>query len=61
MWGEVLDMIHADRQKYDPVIDRIVGQIWDSAADVSEISIGTPLAVFPTNAVLQGMMKKYLE
>ncbi|XP_012269924.2 uncharacterized protein LOC105694125 [Athalia rosae] len=61
MWGEVLDMIHTDRKRYDPIIDRITGQIWDSAADVSEISIGTPLAVFPNNAMLQAALKKYLE
>ncbi|XP_015515384.1 uncharacterized protein LOC107221045 [Neodiprion lecontei] len=61
MWGETLDLIINNRQKYDPVIERIVGQIWDSAADISEISIGTPLAVFPNNAMLQGVMKKYLE
>ncbi|XP_046748298.1 uncharacterized protein LOC124412464 [Diprion similis] len=61
MWGEVLDLIISNRQRYDPVIKRIVGQVWDSAADVSEISIGTPRAVFPNNAMLQGVMKKYLE
>lgn len=61
MWGEVLDMIHSDRKRYDPVLDRIVGQIWDSAADISEITIGTPLAVFPNNQILQAALKTYLE
>lgn len=61
MWGEVLSMVITDRQRYDPVIERIVGQIWDSAADISEITIGTPLAVFPNNPMLQGALAKYLE
>ncbi|XP_076675965.1 transmembrane protein 53-like lethal (2) k09913 isoform X1 [Andrena cerasifolii] len=61
MWGEVLDLIERDRQKYGNVIDRIIGQVWDSLADVSELSIGTPRAVFPKNEMLQNMLRKYLE
>ncbi|KAJ8678580.1 hypothetical protein QAD02_014367, partial [Eretmocerus hayati] len=61
MWGELLDFVHQDRQKYDHVINRVVGHVWDSAADISELTIGTPRAVFPDNKVLQGLMKKYLE
>ncbi|XP_001606567.1 uncharacterized protein LOC100122957 [Nasonia vitripennis] len=61
MWGEVLDFVHKDRQKYDHVINRVVGHVWDSAADISELTIGTPRAVFPNNEVLQNVMKKYLE
>lgn len=61
MWGEVLELIQSDREKYGYVIDRIVGQIWDSAADVTELSIGTPRAVFPKNQMLQNMLQKYLD
>ncbi|XP_012288161.1 uncharacterized protein LOC105703938 [Orussus abietinus] len=61
MWGEVLDLIHSDQKKYNHVIDRIAGQVWDSAVDVNELSIGTPRAVFPTNAMLQSVLQKYLE
>ncbi|XP_076236496.1 transmembrane protein 53-like lethal (2) k09913 [Calliopsis andreniformis] len=61
MWGEVLDLIQNNREKYAKVIDRIVGQIWDSATDVTELSIGTPRAVFPNNEMLQIMLQKYLE
>lgn len=61
MWGEVLDFVHTDRKKYDNVIDRIVGQVWDSAADVTEFSEGTIRAVFPNNLVLQHGLHKYLE
>lgn len=61
MWGEVLDMIEKDNQRYDHVIDRIVGQVWDSAADITEICIGTPRAVFPKNLVMQKVLEKYME
>ncbi|XP_053974774.1 transmembrane protein 53-B isoform X2 [Hylaeus volcanicus] len=61
MWGEVIDIFQNDSQKYGNVLDRIVGQVWDSLADVSELSIGTPRAVFPKNKVLQNMVQKYLE
>ncbi|XP_043802638.1 uncharacterized protein LOC122720167 isoform X2 [Apis laboriosa] len=61
MWGEILDLIQSDYQKYNNVIERIVGQIWDSLADVTELSIGIPHAIFPKNKMLQNMFQKYLE
>lgn len=61
MWGEVLDLIKSDPEKYNNIIDRIVGQVWDSVADVSELSIGTPRALFPKNEMLQNMLQKYME
>ncbi|EZA50570.1 hypothetical protein DMN91_004143 [Ooceraea biroi] len=61
MWGEALDLIQNDKEKYSNITDRIVGQVWDSIADVGQIVIGFPQAVFPKNMVLQSMLKKYLE
>ncbi|KZC12615.1 PREDICTED: transmembrane protein 53 [Dufourea novaeangliae] len=61
MWGEILDLIQSDRQKYAHLIDKIVGQIWDSVVDVTELTVGTPRAVFPKNEMLQSMFQKYLE
>ncbi|XP_003701573.1 transmembrane protein 53-like lethal (2) k09913 [Megachile rotundata] len=61
MWGEVLDIMQSNPQKYNNIIDRIVGQVWDSVADVTELSIGIPRAVFPKNLVLQNMLQKYME
>lgn len=60
LWGEVLVSIAAERQKYNHILDRIAGQVWDSAADVTEIPIGVPAAVFPRNAVLQNALKQYI-
>lgn len=60
MWGEALVHIAAERKKYDHILERIVGQVWDSAADVTELSIGVPKAVFPRNEVLQNALKQYI-
>lgn len=60
MWGEVLTHIHSDREKYNNVIDRIIGHIWDSAADISEFVVGTPRAIFPHNPLFQSILEKYL-
>lgn len=60
MWGEVLVKMAAELPKYQPVIDRVVGQIWDSAADITEIPVGMPIAVFPKNVVMQKALRKYI-
>ncbi|KAI4502598.1 hypothetical protein M0802_002510 [Mischocyttarus mexicanus] len=60
MWGEALTFIHADREKYNNIIDRITGHVWDSAADISELVVGTPRAIFPNNPLLQSIIQKYL-
>lgn len=61
MWGETLDLIESSKDKYSTVTDRIVGQVWDSIADVSQIPIGLPRAVFPKNMIMQSMLQKYVE
>ncbi|KYM81262.1 hypothetical protein ALC53_08333 [Atta colombica] len=61
MWGEALDLIQNNKDKYNTVTDRIVGQVWDSIADISQIAIGFPRAVFPKNMMLQSMLRKYVE
>lgn len=61
MWGEALDLMQSNKEKYSGIADRIVGQVWDSIADVREIPIGVPHAVFPKNIMLQSMFQKYIE
>lgn len=60
LWGEVLVRIVAERNRYQPIIDRVVAQVWDSAADITEITIGLPIAVFPTNKVMQSTLRSYM-
>ncbi|XP_049765235.1 transmembrane protein 53 [Schistocerca cancellata] len=60
LWGEALVKIKQDMELYQPVVDRIAGHIWDSAADLTEMPVGFPKAVFPKNLVLQNAFEKYI-
>ncbi|KRT84910.1 hypothetical protein AMK59_2185, partial [Oryctes borbonicus] len=60
LWSEVLVRIAAERSIYQPVVDRIAGQVFDSAADITELVIGVPIAVFPSNKVMQNALRSYL-
>lgn len=60
LWGEALVQMAAELNKYQPVIDKVVGQVWDSAADITEIPVGFPMAVFPNNQVMQVTLRKYV-
>ncbi|XP_055592399.1 transmembrane protein 53-A-like isoform X2 [Uranotaenia lowii] len=60
VWGECLVHIARDLNQYQVVLDRVKGQIWDSAADITEISVGVPTALFPRNPTLQNALRKYM-
>lgn len=40
MWGECLVHMARDQERYSSIYNRISGQIWDSAADITEIPVG---------------------
>ncbi|KAM3966109.1 uncharacterized protein ACR2FA_012981 [Aphomia sociella] len=61
VWSEGLVYAMKNKQKYQPVLDRVVAQVWDSAADVTEIPHGFPAAVFPKNKFMQNAMRLYIE
>lgn len=58
--GECNLIMSRDMEKYKPLLNRFVGQIWDSAADITEISVGVPKALFPRNPKLQTALKTYM-
>lgn len=60
IWGECLGHMINEREKFQHVVDRIVGQIWDSAADITEIPFGVPKAVFPKNSGLRKALHNYM-
>lgn len=60
LWGEVLVRLSHDPKACERILHRFIGQIWDSAADISEISYGFPVALFPKNKVLQNAAKQYI-
>lgn len=60
VWGECLVQLAADPQRYGHIVRRIVGQVWDSAADITEIPVGVPKAVFPNNPRLNRALGNYM-
>lgn len=60
VWGEVLVQIAAAQHRYQHIIDRTTGQVYDSAADITELPTGLPFAVFPKNPVLQSTLRQYI-
>lgn len=61
IWGELCVHALRDPKTYQPVLDRVSCQVWDSAADISEISIGVPKAIFPKNHLMQKTLQAYME
>lgn len=55
-------MVHMGRDidRYHHVMQMIQGQVWDSAVELSELTIGVPKAVFPKNDNLERALKNYL-
>lgn len=60
LWSECLIVMDQDRVKYRNVFNRIVGQIWDSAADIIDIRKHGPKAIFPNNLRLENLMRNYM-
>lgn len=60
LYGECLVIMSRDLDKYQPLINRFVGQIWDSVADFTEIPVGVPKALFPRNHKLQSALEWYM-
>lgn len=61
LWGEALVQMERERERYENIVSRIAGQVWDSVADVETISVGLPFAVVPNNPLMQSALRKYTE
>ena len=59
LWGEILGQMHKDMGTSQKILDRICGQVWDSAADITEIpaAISTVVA---TNLQIQKALENYV-
>lgn len=60
VWGEVMVHMARELDRYKPLLDKISVQIWDSAADITEIPAGVPKALFPRNPTLQKALRGYM-
>ncbi|XP_037944779.1 uncharacterized protein LOC119679819 isoform X2 [Teleopsis dalmanni] len=58
-FGEIMLQMSRDMERYSQVLNRIVCQIWDSAADITEIPVGLPKSIFPKNPRMQSALRNY--
>ncbi|XP_064084165.1 uncharacterized protein LOC135199967 [Macrobrachium nipponense] len=60
MFGEVMVKMKNDMEKHGPLLNRFVGQIWDSGVDLQGIPEGLPTSL-TSHEGLRASMRKYLE
>lgn len=60
MFGEVMVKMKSDMEKHGPLLNRFVGQVWDSGVDLQGIPEGLPTSL-TSHEGLRASMKKYLE
>ncbi|XP_030388476.1 uncharacterized protein LOC115634732 isoform X1 [Scaptodrosophila lebanonensis] len=58
-FGEIMLQMSRDMARYGSILDRFACQIWDSAADITEIPVGVPKSIFPKNARMQSALRNY--
>jgi len=57
--GEIMLQMSRDMDRYSSILDRVACQIWDSAADITEIPVGLPKSIFPKNERMQSALRNY--
>ncbi|XP_017054315.1 uncharacterized protein LOC108096885 [Drosophila ficusphila] len=57
--GEIMLQMSRDMDRYGSILDRFVCQVWDSAADITEIPVGVPKSIFPRNERMQTALRNY--
>lgn len=60
LFCEGMVQVANDMARHGPLMDRLVGQIWDSPVDIQGIPVGTAKAV-TNNKTLQTSIQKYLD
>lgn len=59
-WSETMVKMAKNVKEYQYILDKVVGQVWDSIAYPERIPDDLPVAVFPNNKILAKAMKQYL-
>ncbi|KAI8037649.1 transmembrane protein 53 isoform X1 [Drosophila gunungcola] len=57
--GEIMLQMSRDMDRYGSILERFVCQVWDSAADITEIPVGVPKSIFPRNERMQSALRNY--
>ncbi|XP_046809326.1 uncharacterized protein LOC111688166 [Lucilia cuprina] len=58
-FGELMLQMSRDMDRYSHILNRIICQVWDSAADITEIPVGVPKSIFPKNLRMQTALRNY--
>ncbi|XP_055850410.1 uncharacterized protein LOC129914973 isoform X2 [Episyrphus balteatus] len=59
-FGEMMLIMSRDMKRYQPILDRMISQVWDSAADITEIPVGLPKSIFPKNPRMESALRNYV-
>lgn len=59
-FGEMMLIMSRDMKRYQPLLDKMIAQVWDSAADISEIPVGLPKSIFPNNPRMERALRSYV-
>ncbi|CAO1331472.1 unnamed protein product [Diamesa tonsa] len=60
MYGECILHMLKDMHKYQGIIDRVQGEIWDSVPNYNAMAMGVSRAVFLHNLLLQKCLKYFI-
>lgn len=60
LWGTVQRLITKDPKKYGNIPDRVIGQVWDSPANLDKIPVAISRAVAPKNKILKAFVSAIL-
>ena len=61
LYGECILHMLKDMQKYQNIIDRVQGEIWDSLGNLNDLAIGISRSAFGNNLLLQKSLEYVLE
>jgi alpha/beta superfamily hydrolase len=61
VFAQMLRLAHEQPEQYKEVVQKMVGQIWDSVVDVQGTAIGVSKSVFPNSPFPQKLLKDYID
>lgn len=60
LWGICITEMIQDFPRYQSLLDRIQGELWDSLTNTHEVAFGISKTIFPTNDFMQKTLEKTL-
>lgn len=60
VFGQMLRLANENPKEYGPIMNTMIGQIWDSVVDINGTAIGVSKSVFPKSKFLQKSLENYI-